>query len=142
MLKIKILGVVLLLALVAAACGGDDGGGGTTGGNTTGGGETAATGSSGEGPLAQYGESTDADPALVEKAMGDVSDVPDIVLASIARADQDLDQATIDKALECYTNAVECDTVQRAVELAAAIPDARFTAVEVRPVMDDSGLEM
>jgi hypothetical protein len=38
--------------------------------------------------------------------------------------------------------AVECDTVQRAVELAAAIPDARFTAVEVRPVMDDSGLEM
>jgi len=109
MLKIKILGVVLLLALVAAACSGDDGGGETTGGNT-GGTETAATGSSGEGPLAEYGESTDADAALVEEAMGTTEDVPDIVLASIARADQDLDQATIDKAMECYTNAVECDT--------------------------------
>ena len=36
--------------------------------------------------------------------------MPDIVLAAIARANQDLDQATIDKAMECYTNAVECDT--------------------------------
>ena len=35
--------------------------------------------------------------------------MPDIVLASIARADQDLDQATIDKAMECY-NATKCDT--------------------------------
>ena len=109
MLKIKIIGVVLLLALVAAACGGDDEGGETTG-NATGGGETAATGASGEGPLAEFGESTDADPALVEEAMGTTEGVPDIVLAAIARADQDLDQATIDKALECYTNAVECDT--------------------------------
>ena len=32
-----------------------------------------------------------------------------IILASIARADQDLDQATIDKAMECW-NSQECDT--------------------------------
>ena len=32
-----------------------------------------------------------------------------IILASIARADQDLDQATIDKAMECFNNQ-ECDT--------------------------------
>jgi hypothetical protein len=35
--------------------------------------------------------------------------VPDIILASIARATQDLDQATIDKAMECFNNQ-ECDT--------------------------------
>jgi hypothetical protein len=29
---------------------------------------------------------------------------------------------------------VECDSLERATELAAAIPDARFTAIEVRPV--------
>ena len=32
-----------------------------------------------------------------------------IILASIARANQDLDQATIDKAMECF-NATKCDT--------------------------------
>lgn len=109
MQRIKIIGVVLLLALVAAACssgGGDENN--ATG--TTGGGATAATGSSGSGPLAEFGESTDADPALVTEALGDVGEVPDIVLAAIARADQDLDQATIDTAIECFQNAVECDT--------------------------------
>jgi ribose transport system substrate-binding protein len=35
--------------------------------------------------------------------------VPDLVLAAIARAEQDLDEATIEKALECW-NTVECDT--------------------------------
>lgn len=59
--------------------------------------------------LEAYGESLDADPALIEKALGPVDGVPDIVTAAIARADQELDQATIDKALECW-NAVECDT--------------------------------
>jgi ABC-type sugar transport system substrate-binding protein len=112
MKRIKIVGIVAVLALVAAACGGDDEGTEPTG---TTGGATAATGASGStgatGPLAEYGESTDADPALVEKALGvtpeEVND--DIVLASIARAEQDLDQATIDKALECWA-ATECDT--------------------------------
>ena len=68
-----------------------------------------------ENPLAEYNEDpTAADPALVEKALGPIT-APvgdpgwDIVLASIARAEQDLDQATIDKAMECWSN-VECDT--------------------------------
>jgi ABC-type sugar transport system substrate-binding protein len=56
-----------------------------------------------------YGESTDADPALVEKALGPVTDLPDIVAAAIARVEPDLDDATIQKAMECF-NAVECDT--------------------------------
>jgi ribose transport system substrate-binding protein len=108
MVRIKIIGVVLLLALVAAACGGDgDEPGGATA--ATGGDETAATGTTGD-ALAEYGESTDADAALVEKALGPVDEVPDIVLAAIARAEQDLDEATIAKAVECWQNAVECDT--------------------------------
>jgi len=37
---------------------------------------------------------------------------------------------------------VDCDTVERAGELAAMIPDASFNAIEVRPVMESSGLEM
>jgi ABC-type sugar transport system substrate-binding protein len=102
---IKIGGIVAVLALVAVACGGGGGGGGTP--TPGGGGATAVTGATG--PLAAYGESTDADRALIEKAMGPVEDVPDIVLAAIARADQDLDDATIAKALECF-NATECDT--------------------------------
>jgi hypothetical protein len=110
MQRIKIVGIVAVLALVAAACGGGDDNEAEPTGTT--GGATAATGATGAtGPLAEYGESTDADPALVEKALGlppeEVSD--EIVLASIARAEQDLDQATIDKAMECWA-ATECDT--------------------------------
>jgi hypothetical protein len=37
---------------------------------------------------------------------------------------------------------VDCDTVERANELAALIPDARYTAIEVRPVMEAAGEEM
>jgi hypothetical protein len=37
---------------------------------------------------------------------------------------------------------VDCDTVERAQELAALIPDAKFNAIEVRPVMHEAGLEM
>jgi hypothetical protein len=37
---------------------------------------------------------------------------------------------------------VECETLGRATELAAAIPDARLTAVEVRPLMHHAGMEM
>src|SRR5690348_14157218 len=38
--------------------------------------------------------------------------------------------------------AVDCETLARAQELAALIPDAKLTAIEVRPVMEASGLEM
>jgi hypothetical protein len=37
---------------------------------------------------------------------------------------------------------VECESVERAVELGAMIPDAKFSAIEVRPVMESGGLEM
>jgi hypothetical protein len=37
---------------------------------------------------------------------------------------------------------VDCDSVERANELAAQIPDARYTAIEVRPVMNAGGEDM
>jgi ABC-type sugar transport system substrate-binding protein len=129
----KIISVLAALALVAAACGGDDDeGSGTTAAPTTAAPTTAApttaapttaapttaapdtTAPAGEDPLAQYGESRNADSALLEKAMGPITAPTDdlawdIILAAVARAEQNLDQATIDKALECW-NAPECDT--------------------------------
>jgi len=106
----KIAAIVAVLALVAAACGGDDGDEPTPTG-TTDGGALPATGTTGS--LSEFGESTDADQALVDKALGPVTPSDEaswnIILASIARATQDLDQATIDKAMECF-NSQECDT--------------------------------
>jgi hypothetical protein len=37
---------------------------------------------------------------------------------------------------------VDCESTERAMEIAARFPDARFAAVEVRPVMSSSGEEM
>ncbi len=104
MQRFRFVGVVLAFTLLVAACSDD-------GGDSTEGSSDSATASAAGSELSEYGESIDADPALVEKALGPVADTPEIVLASIARADQDLDQATIDTALECWNN-VECETGQ------------------------------
>jgi hypothetical protein len=37
---------------------------------------------------------------------------------------------------------IDCEGPERAAEIAARFPDARFAAVEVRPIMDMSGQEM
>jgi hypothetical protein len=37
---------------------------------------------------------------------------------------------------------LDCESSERAAEIAARIPDARFAGIEVRPVMDFSGEEM
>ncbi|MDA3643993.1 YciI family protein [Saccharopolyspora indica] len=37
---------------------------------------------------------------------------------------------------------VDCDSMERASEIAARIPDARFAAVEVRPMMEASGQDV
>jgi ABC-type sugar transport system substrate-binding protein len=111
---------LMAMALVVAACGDDDSSG-TTAGPTTAGptttqapGTTAAPTTGAMEGLEAFGENPDdADPALIEKALGPVepSDEAswDIIRASVARANQDLDQATIDKAMECWRNQ-ECDT--------------------------------
>jgi len=127
MRRIKIIALIAVVAMVVAACSGDSGDTTTTvGGETTttaDGGETTTTEDMGEttttaagedNPLAEFGEDpTAADLALVEKALGPVDPSDEaswnIVLASVARANQNLDDATIAKALECWA-AQECDT--------------------------------
>jgi ribose transport system substrate-binding protein len=121
MMKSREIALTAVLALVLAACTGEGAETTTTAEaptttaatETTEGGETTTTAAAEEGALAEFGESTDADPALVEKALGPVDPSDEaswnIVLASIARANQDLDQATIDKAMECWRNQ-ECST--------------------------------
>jgi hypothetical protein len=37
---------------------------------------------------------------------------------------------------------VECETPERAVEIAVRFPSSRLTPLEVRPIMDTSGAEM
>jgi hypothetical protein len=124
--RIKTISVIAVLALVVAACGGDDDAETTTTATpettttaaaetttTAAGEETTTTEAMDDDPLAEFGESIDADPELIEKALGPVTPSDEaswnIVLASIARASQDIDQATIDKAMECWSNQ-ECDT--------------------------------
>jgi hypothetical protein len=37
---------------------------------------------------------------------------------------------------------VDCESIDRATEIAARWPDARLVALEVRPIMDNAGPEM
>jgi len=105
MKRIRIIGIIAVLALITAACSGGD--------DTTPSGTTTPSEGTGTGALSDFGESTDADPALVDKALGPVEPSDEaswnIILASIARANQDLDQATIDKAMECWSSQ-QCET--------------------------------
>ena len=122
MQRIRIIGVIAVLALVAAAC---------SGGEETPR-ATRPPRPAAQGPAAWRisGRALDADPALVEKALGPVEPSDEeswnIILASIARAEQDLDQATIDKAMECW-NSQECDTGHRWRRRSWATPTAAAT---------------
>ncbi len=111
----RIIGLIAVLALLVAACGDSESEETTT--TAAAPATTAAatdTTAAPAGPLAEYGEDPSAaDPALLAKALGPVEPSDDaswnIILASVARANQNLDQATIDKAMECWRNQ-ECDT--------------------------------
>lgn len=128
MRRTKIIGLIALLAMLVAACTGGAGDTTTTEApaeptttdapseptTTEDVGDTTTTGGGEDNPLAEFGEDpTAADMALVEKALGPVEpsdeDSWNIILAAVARADQDVDQATIDKAIECWREQ-QCDT--------------------------------
>jgi len=128
MRRTKIIGLIAVLAMLVAACAGGAGDTTTTEApdeptttdapsepTTTGDvGDTTTTGGGEDNPLAEFGEDPSAaDMALVEKALGPVDpsdeDSWNIILAAVARADQDVDQATIDKAIECWREQ-QCDT--------------------------------
>jgi ribose transport system substrate-binding protein len=117
MRRMRNIAILAVFALIVAACSSSEGDSTTTttttaasGGDTT---TTTAAGGGEDNPLAMYGESIDADPALIAKALGPVDPSDEaswnIILASIARVVEDVDQATIDKALECLNNQ-QCDT--------------------------------
>ncbi|HLF43501.1 MAG TPA: hypothetical protein VJA46_08245 [Acidimicrobiia bacterium] len=126
MKRLKIIGLVAVLVLIVSACSAESdttttGAEATT---TTGADEPTTTASAGEtttsaggeNPLAEYNEDpTAADPALVLEALGDVEPSDEaswnIILASVARASQDLAAAGIDveTAMDCWANQ-ECDT--------------------------------
>ncbi len=97
MQRIKIVGIVALLALVVGACGGDDDPEPTAQEDT----ETTAP------------EVAEADPALIEKALGPVEPSDEaswsIIQSAVARVEQELDQATIDTAMDCFNNQ-QCET--------------------------------
>ncbi len=116
MRRIRMIGILAVLALIAAACGPADTVPTTTTAapaTTQAPGETTTSGDPGDDPLAEYGETTDADPALIDRALGPVEPSDEaswnIILAAIARADQNPSEAMIAKALECF-NATECQT--------------------------------
>jgi hypothetical protein len=46
------------------------------------------------------------------------------------------------KEFFCGYYVVDCESKERAIELAALVPDARYVAMEVRPIMDQSGSEL
>ncbi|GIH91775.1 hypothetical protein Psi01_24050 [Planobispora siamensis] len=46
------------------------------------------------------------------------------------------------KEFFCGYYVVDCESRERAVELAGRIPDARYTGIEVRPLMDQGGAEV
>ena len=45
------------------------------------------------------------------------------------------------KEFFCGYYVVDCEGLERAAELAALLPEARFTGIEVRPFMDQGGAE-
>ena len=94
--------------------------------------------------------------ADVEAIMNELRESGEL-LGSMALADQSLGKtvrvrngaiATTDgpfaEAKEQFAGylAVDCETPERAVEIAARWPDARYFAMEVRPVMYDSGADV
>jgi hypothetical protein len=71
----------------------------------------------------------------------------DPITAKTVRMREDTLEATDGPFLESKEHLagffiVDCDTPERAVEIASRFPDARLCPIEVRPIMDMSGPEM
>jgi hypothetical protein len=77
----------------------------------------------------------------------DAQALADPVTARTARVRSGLPAVTDGPYLEAKEQlagyfVIDCDSPQRAEEIAARFPNARFTGVELRPIMDLSGQEM
>ena len=100
------IGIAALLALTVTGTVAASSAPGTTGGSEGSGAAGGALADYGEDPARQIRRSS---PRPSARSSPRTDDSWNIILAAIARANQDLDQATIDKAMECWS-AKSCDT--------------------------------
>lgn len=94
---------LLVASLILAACGDDDDDDTTT--------DTADPPADTSDGAAPEGENLDADPELLELALGtsDTSDIPDPVLAAVQRAGREVTDERLDLALQCWRDQ-QCET--------------------------------
>jgi hypothetical protein len=86
-------------------------------------------------------ELTDSGELVGGEALADPSNTKTIRLVDGAPAITDGPFAEAKEHLGGYL-IVDCDSIERAAEIARRWPSARFTPLEVRPLMDTSGAEM
>ncbi len=86
-----------------------------------------------------FQRTTEASGELVRtQALGEPSSGLTVRVAAGSRTVSDGLSAPAD-AFFCGYYLVECASQERAIELAALIPDARYTPVEVRPIVHEAG---
>ncbi|SEP52376.1 YciI family protein [Amycolatopsis saalfeldensis] len=78
---------------------------------------------------------------LVAAALADPLNTRSVRVRDGVRAVTDGPYVEVKEQLAGYL-LVDCESVERAVQIASEIPDARFGAVEVHPIMGMSGQEM
>jgi hypothetical protein len=86
-------------------------------------------------------ELTESGELVVTEALADASNAITVRVRDGVLAATDGPFAEAKEQLAGYLT-VECETPERAVEIAARWPDAKHFAMEVRPVMYTSGTEM
>jgi hypothetical protein len=86
-------------------------------------------------------ELTESGELIGGEALADASNAKTVRVRDGVTATTDGPFAEAKEQLAGYLT-VECESPERAVEIAARWPDAKYFAMEVRPVMDTSGTEM
>jgi hypothetical protein len=86
-------------------------------------------------------ELTESGELIGGEALADASNAKTVRVRDGVTATTDGPFAEAKEQLAGYLT-VECERPERAVEIAARWPDAKYFAMEVRPVMDTSGTEM
>lgn len=72
-----------------------------------------------DGPTLEKSESMDADPATLERLYGKTTDIPEVILAGVARSGQPVDDETLDLAMKCFKES-SCDTGRGTLTVALA----------------------
>lgn len=86
-------------------------------------------------------ELTDSGELISTEALADVSQSRTVRVRNGVPATTDGPFVEAKEHLAGYL-VLDCETPERAIDIAARWPDARYCAMEVRPIMDTSGTEM